>query len=505
MPPDTSSPKSSRTTTTEPEVTPALSTMQRLIPAPLRVWNWSFPAQVALLVFLLLLALWGMAVWWQSRNPYLLPWSLSQHWSRPVAVAALTIIIPLLAFLSLNWLRPGVRSTEEDLISAWSLGVEALADRGVALGDRPLILVLGSIGPPWEQALFDHQIPGFPQLSPLLKQSELALQWYLAPEVIVLVAREIGCLGELNSRLALRFDATEEISGDRPAPVLPSGSLPGDFRESELTDIEESPPIEVMRRQGDRIALLGELLRGSRNPRCGLNGVLTLVPFPEVCHDPRRADAHGAAIRDDLRTLANNLNLQFPVVCLLTELQRETGFLEVMRRTGAKETLVGRVGRRFDLGLLAGRTELERFARILRHELEVRIYRLFGQVDVLKRPGNRELFGLLCRMRSQIARPLTQLLTVAFSEIPGESPEQIPFHFAGCYVAATGGESDQRAFGPALLPRLLESQDHLQWSETGLARSRSQRVWQTVAGIAIVLLLGLLVRELLTWFSGGQG
>ena len=181
------------------------------------------------------------------------------------------------------------------------------------------------------------------------------------------------------------------------------------------------------------------------------------------------------------------------------------GPLPALRRTGAKETLVGRVGRRFDLGLLAGRTELERFARILRHELEVRIYRLFGQVDVLKRPGNRELFGLLCRMRSQIARPLTQLLTVAFSEIPGESPEQIPFHFAGCYVAATGGESDQRAFGPALLPRLLESQDHLQWSETGLARSRSQRVWQTVAGIAIVLLLGLLVRELLTWFSGGQG
>jgi hypothetical protein len=497
MPAETTPPDSAQAAAPEAETSRPSSALTRWVPAPLRLWNWSFPSQVALLSLLLLLILWGMAVWWQFRNPNLLPWTLSQHWSRPLAVCLLTALIPLLVFLCLRWWLTPVRSSEEDLDSAWSLGVEALTRRGVALGDRPLILVLGSTGAIWEQALFDHQIAGFPQLSPLLKQRKLALQWYLAPEVIVVAARQVGCLGALNARLAPRFDLPDDDARERPLPRAAAGPRAPETPPADSLDVAQSLPLEVSRRQGNRIAFLGELLRGARSPRCGLNGVLTLVPFPDVCYLTNRAEAHGAAIRDDLRALSCNLDLRFPVVCLLTEIQRESGFPEVMRRTGSEATAIGRLGRRYDLGLLAGRTELERFARILRNELEVRIYRLFGHIDVLKRPGNRDLFGLLCRTRSQIARPLTQLLTTAFSELPSERPEEIPFYFAGCYVAATGRESDQRAFGPALLPRLLESQDHVEWTRAGLARGRSHRRWQVLGGLAFVLLLGLLLWQLL--------
>ncbi|MFM8218284.1 MAG: hypothetical protein ACKOJF_05115, partial [Planctomycetaceae bacterium] len=91
----------------------------------------------------------------------------------------------------------------------------------------------------------------------------------------------------------------------------------------------------------------------------------------------------------------------------------------------------------------------------------------------------------------------------AFSELPSERPEEIPFYFAGCYVAATGREPDQRAFGPALLPRLLESQDQVEWTRAGLARGRSHRRWQVLGGLAVILLLGLLLWQLLAWSPRG--
>ena len=472
---------------------------ERLVPRPLRVWHWTFPAQLALLVGGVLAALWGFAVWWQSRNPTLLPWSLGRPVWQSIALLILTVLIPLLVYLSLRlWLMP-VLASHDDLHRAWSQGVAVLEERGISLSERPLFLALGSTGARLEQSILESSIREFQQFEPLLKQSGAPLEWYLSADIILIAARRVGCLGAVNALItpAGEFADDQEIDSQDP-----SRSRQEVRTSSARSASVQSPPPEVIRRQMDRMAILGELLRESRSPSCGLNGVLCLVPFPEVCHHTEQAEVQGVAIRDDLRTLGANLELEFPVICLLTELQREPGFLEVMRRTGLEKAGAGRLGRRYEFGALAGTRELQSFSRLLQHELEVRIYRLFGEQDVLKRPKNRELFELLCRMRSEIARPLSKLITSAFSEIPGERPEEIPFHFGGCYVAATGGAPDQRAFGPALIQRLIEIQDHVQWTRLGQLGHRWQRRLAVAAWVAVALLAALLFLQL--YSRGGR-
>jgi hypothetical protein len=456
---------------------------------------------VAWLVALLLLCLWGMALWWQGRNPNLLAWSLARPIWQPIVLLVLTILIPSLVYHTLRlWLLP-VLATHDDLNRAWSRGIENLESRGIAPGDRPLFLMLGSTGSRLEQAILESPPGTFQRLEPLLDQSDSPLEWYLSSDVILLVSRHVGCLSAANAAVAPREDLADEVdssaadSRSQPAASQNSFIHPGSA---------QSPPAEVLRRQSDRMAILGELLRTARSPACGLNGVICLVPFPEVCHRSEQAEVQGTAICVDLRILGANLELQFPVICLMTELQREPGFLEVMRRTGVANSTTGRLGRRYELGALAGSRELQNFARLLQHELEVRIYRLFGEQDVLKRPGNRELFELLCRMRSEIARPLAKLITTAFAENAGERPDAIPFHFAGCYIAATGGPTDERAFGPALVQRLIEVQDHVQWTDLAQTRSRWQRTLAVGVWAVVLLLAGLLISHLALRLRLGQ-
>lgn len=474
---------------------PTLAGMaEGLVPRPLRFWCWTFPAKVALLVGVVLALLWGFAVWWQSRNPTLLPWSLGRPLWESVILAILTVLIPILVYFSLRlWLMP-VLASHDDLHRAWSQGIAALDARGISLSDRPLFFILGSTGARVEQAIIESSIQEFQKLEPLLNQSRAPLEWYLSGDIILIAARRVGCLGAVNALMipGEEFSEGREIDSNDPPHATQREVRPSSSRSPSV----QVPPPELNRSQLDRIAILGELVRESRSPNCGVNGVLCLVPFPEVCHHSEQAVVQGTAIRDDLRTLGANLEVEFPVICVLTELQREPGFLEVMRRTGLENASGGRLGRRFDFGLLAGTRELQNFSRLLQHEMEVRIYRLFGEQDVLKRPKNRDLFELLCRMRSEIARPLSKLITTAFSEIPSERSEEIPFHFGGCYVAATGGASDQRAFGPALIQRLIEMQDHVQWTTSGLARQRWQRRLALIAWVAVTLLAGLILFQL---------
>jgi hypothetical protein len=149
--------------------------------------------------------------------------------------------------------------------------------------------------------------------------------------------------------------AAESMSSDRgaavdagPAPA-PAMDIRGTMMVSAV-DIRETirpsamprtvnKSLELNREQVElerrRLAYLCRLLERNRRPLCPVNGVMTLVPVRLVTIDSSEGAWTKEAVRNDLDGLIQGLKLRFPVVTLVTGLEEEKGFDELIRRVGA--------------------------------------------------------------------------------------------------------------------------------------------------------------------------
>src|SRR5207249_3704248 len=108
--------------------------------------------------------------------------------------------------------------------------------------------------------------------------------------------------------------------------------------------------------------------------------------------------------------------------------------------------------------------------------------------------GNIRLYKLLTQLQGRHQR-LARALTLALAPQVRE-----PFHLAGCYLAGTGKDpGHEQAFVGGVFRRLIESQDHVSWTEAALARDAELRRW-TVLGylglgtaVLLVVLIGLVL------------
>jgi hypothetical protein len=247
--------------------------------------------------------------------------------------------------------------------------------------------------------------------------------------------------------------------------------------------------IELQRR---RLAYLCKLIERYRRPLCGINGAMTLVPIKLISGDSSEGAWTKEAIRNDLDGLIAGLKLRFPVVTLVTGLEDEKGFDELIRRVGRERAVGQRFGKGFGVWDPPIDEEIEALCKHACGAFEDWAYYLFKEPNSLSKPGNRALYMLLCKVRRTLQPRLEKILIGGYSYDPETQPNATPILFGGCYFAGTGEAPERQAFVKGVFDRLPEQQEELEWTEAALRDEDRYRTWSTVAfSTAALLLVGI--------------
>ena len=253
--------------------------------------------------------------------------------------------------------------------------------------------------------------------------------------------------------------------------------------------------------QLERLQYVCRLIRRARQPVCSVNGILTLIPFSYLQAAPAEVEHLHRAIKNDLATLQQTLQLRASTIAMVTGMEDEQGFRELVRRVGRERATLQRFGHKFDVRRYATREELATLERHVCGTFEDWVYALFRERDALSHPGNTRLYGLLCKVRCHVATRLGDILSQGFGYDPQRQSDDERTFFSGCYFAATGESSDRQAFVRGVLDKLADENELVEWTEQARRDDRRYRRWAVVGyALAAVLLVGtigaVLVRQL---------
>lgn len=490
--------------------------------------------------------------WVRSDNPDL----GTVLWRYTLPLALLTLVTPPVVYLAVRLWTEGGRSQFADIDRAWEEGVAALAREGFSLTECPLFLVLGLRNERQVRALMNatgvsFAVFGAPEggSNPLyfyavkdypFRKDERANAVYLvltdASQCSRLVALATDAAGrkkllaspddtvrlrehqaaslratlpEATSAEALRSTATATatVGEDTPPPTNLRGTMDlgqasastpvGGFVSQQAVLLDQ--PDQTL--QTNRLAHVCRLLVRARDPFCPLNGVVVVAPFGLLRRGMEQVRALAQAVRQDLRAIQEHALLRCPVLALIGGMEHEPGFGELVRRVGVGPAMEQRIGMRFEPWNPATPERLEALAVHACDRIEGNVYDLFKQADGYNKPGNGKLYNLLCRTRTGFVELLKAYLGQAFGQ---QAPDEQPMLFAGCYFAATGEIERLKGFLKAVVcDRMLENQDHLQWTEDALRRNAACEAWAKAGMLASGVLIVTTVVALLRYLRQG--
>ena len=428
----------------------------------------------------------------------------------------------------------------EDIDEAWELGLAELYRRQIDIKATPVFLLIGAENRERTERLFaaaaeEFEVQGYP------KQNS-ALHWYANKRSIYIVASEVGCLTAISRRSAAELKSTSgsgEIRGElgrtmqaedlgrtfwpSEEPMVegqekqePKGSLietQPDFgaqlgstmmvgsadeylRKRTEGAVALRKDYSMTRNQSDehlsRLAQVCRLLQRVRAPYEPVNGVVALFPINLILCD----SSDGAFIKEatgaDLRTITDWLQLRCPSYAVVTDLEDDLGFQEMIRRLGPRYTRGFRFGKGVEnVADLPHRSSVEAVGNWACRSFEDWIYRLFAQADALQKPGNRSLYNLLCRVRRYLRPRLLRVLSEGFSTVD-QSEQGTPF-FGGCYFVAAGNQSARQAFVPKLFERFIAEANKVEWTDEAIRNDqmRLRIVYALSAGSFILILVAV--------------
>lgn len=241
-----------------------------------------------------------------------------------------------------------------------------------------------------------------------------------------------------------------------------------------------------------RLQYVCHLLRRERRPLCALNGILTVLSFGLLQAGRREAEELERAVKSDLTTIQRTLQLRCPVSALVAGLEREQGFRELVRRVGRERAAVQRFGKGYDVRAVATVPEMMNLSSHVCGAFEDWIYTLFREQGALSRPGNTQLYSLLCKVRLYLKNRLSEVLGAGFGYDPAQQPGDQPLMFSGCYFASTGETEDRQAFVKGVFDKLVDEQEYVEWTHRALLHDRRYR-WAAYTGLATAttLVLGI--------------
>ena len=468
-------------------------------------------------------------------DPDSVPWRHAMTLWRILLDVVLVIVIPIVTYRALLVWLEGEQSRFPDIDYAWNAGVEALRRNGIPLESAPIFLVLGSSGQRLEQSLFEGSARSFRVAN--VPEGPAPLHWYASPEAIFLCCTEAGwltALAALQARRETEVESPQPLQPEVPAvaPIAapagqPSGphggtlvldqflaagdtddrTAGGDVKEAKEEGTERVETARTARiapasvaagpvvipegdsaRELERLEYVCRLVRRGRQPVCGLNGVLTLLPIGQLQATPAEVEQLRRAIKADLTIVRETARLRTSTIAVVTDLEQERGFRELVRRVGRDRAAAQRFGQKFDVRRFATEEDLTALSAHVCGAFEDWIYALFREKGALSRPGNTHLYGLLCKVRCNLKTRFDDILSRGYGYDPHRQPDDQRSFFSGCYFAATGQTADRQAFVKAVIDKIVEENELIEWTDKAWSEHRRYRRL-TIIGYALAALL----------------
>ncbi len=506
-----------------------------MISAPRRLMGMSLPARVAwaTAIMLLICAVVAFVAVWITQGAAE-PWHYMLHWRTPVILLLLIAIPPIVYFAVRSWLE-GEVSPFPDIEQAWNAGLAALVENGLDPTDLPVFLVLGESDDRHIKALF--AAAGLEFAVQHVPAGRAPLRWYAGEDGIFLVCPDASHLSRLSSLSSERptdtSAAAADIRGTAQSPdslrgTLDPGGVRGEvgFRPTDSvvpSDVAAGPSVRgtlvpgamegvgapgtsqpsapsagggLSRRDAEeqiaRLRYVCRLLSRLRQPLCPLNGILTVLPFRAV-NDVMLAKDIPSAVQADLTAVRQVARVRCPVTALVTGMESERGFGELVRRVGAARAKSNRFGKGYDVWNPPTAENIDAFSSHACGAFEDWVYSLFRETDGLSKPGNAKLYTLLCKIRSELRGRLRQILLHGYSFDPEDPRDQDALLFSGCYFAATGETEDRQAFVRNVFEKIVDLEAELEWTEEALDEDdRYHAAARFVMGLSSLLVIGLI-------------
>lgn len=499
-----------------------------VVSTPRRVMGLSLPARAALFVAVVLLgcvATVTLGIWWlEKEGPAALKLYVT---SVPFFISlGLLVAIPIIVYFWLKLWLEGDISRFPDIDEAWEQGLAALEEQGLDVGGLPLFLVIGVPDEGLAKALFAAS--GQNLLIRDVPQGRPPLRWYADEKGVYLVCLGTGRLSKLHSLSSAVAGGgghqdisstlqpgggirgtmaaggggvrdtvspiTRSVAGDEPmadvggmlrGTLVPGAPTGGGAAGPQAAPVSGS---SLMSRQeadlqAERLQYVCELLRRIRQPVCALNGLLVTLPLQSIQNVMVAKDIP-QAIKSDLDTIRDVSQLRAPVTALVTGMERESGFSELVRRVGSAKAKAHRFGKGFNLWNPPTEENIDAFSAHACGAFEDWVYNLFRERDALNKPGNAKLYMLLCRIRGELRTRLRSILLHGFSFSPSDKRQELPLLFNGCYFAATGDTEDRQAFVRNVFEKMIDSEEELEWMPSALAED-DRYYWLAQVGMCV--------------------
>jgi len=415
---------------------------------------------------------------------------IQEYWLGLLFLATCFLIQMLVHLIYILRIRP--ESEFPDIDQAWRIGMEVLEANGIDIYEVPLFLVVGLTER--EDGPF-RTGAGLPDLATELSRRSSPLRFFGDDQGVLISCPGISAVsaqaklrpagpeagggaeaaGEVNPEQTQRPSAAS--SGDIGHTYVPGGQTAGSASSSPPAAL----PPEQLTLSGKRLAYFSRLLKIYRDPRCPINGLLCCIPFA-WCH--KRAADSQAAVRQDIALWHRELNMVFPVSCLLTGIESLTGVSDFLRRGAKVDKRFGpgmRAGSRFPVGSAVDRESARWVAESSVEWFRSWIYHAFAQ-DVDSR-SNPRLYRMLCEF-DECQDAMCDVLRRSF----GEFRTSEPIRLVGCYYAGHDATTGRLMFVKEVVQKLKSHQNDVSWSPERVRGDRNQRAW---AGGATLAALGL--------------
>jgi hypothetical protein len=517
-----------------------------VLKGPKKLLNISLPTRVALLIWLFLVVLTitsyvtflmnkeraGWETWWGG-------------WERTLIIFVLIFAIPIIIRQTLKLWLEGEKSAYPDIDFAWKAGLDALKESGIDPTEVPIFVIVGNRDHKEASNLFEAS--GLQLRVSNVPDGPAALHWFATPDAVYLCCTETSYLSLVASggasvghaapaakgspgkkadirgtmmsgdssdpvetpdirgtAASIEMDSDEESA---PAPrknaaIYGTMVIGGDSGDSGVTTPTQPPApsssisIAAANEQKARLSYVGGLLQRLRQPVCPINGILSLLPFDQVAKSAALGQAVQRATKSDLTALFDKTQLRCSVIAVVTDMESESGFRELVRRVGPDRAMANRFGKGFDLWSPPIPEQIEAVSRHACGAFEDWTYKLFRERDGLKKHGNTKLYSLLCKIRCHMTERLGNILVDAYSN-DGDSETSKNLLFSGVYFVAAGDTEDRRAFVKAVFDKLDQEESELDWTEKALADDERYQnlanLASLVSGVMMVSLVGMFV------------
>ncbi len=500
------------------------------LPGVRAISKWTIPTKWSLMTLFFLLLIWAAAFVKHLLVTTDTEWDLKDWltWFLLPIPMITAISIFVYFFVKLYMKEEVSRFPELDRI--WGEGLEAAHEKGISIADTPLFLILGTSQQREVKSL--TSLMGIEFAVEVAGSGSPPISFYASEKGIFVFLNGCNCISRLSNAThsfptkAIHTASVEPLSNEiggtidashlelpqyktlqspdsfgAPDPFQPGGTMLlndgqdlGEIWKAATTS-KFLTSQEIFDSE-DRLRHVCRLIKKARLPVCPINGIVTTIPFELIESSCAQLQV---VCQKDFAILREEFLVRCPNTALVTGMEIEEGFIELIKRLRPQQVSENRFGKGSDIWVSPEAARLDAIAIHAIATFEDWIYNLYQDENALKKKHNSRLFSMLCRVRGEFSGNLRAVLASGFGFDPKTQPELAykQFLFGGCYFGATGGTTDKQAFVKSVFAKTIQQDGELEWAPEARIRDSQYHFMANLAAligtIAIIAIAVMLI------------